>query len=68
MTVDTVLFDRDTEHLAGRGSVDIFSFRKYLGSPGFTGKVGQHSGFDSGEVADNELVSGTGYEGCPDQL
>ena len=68
MTVDTVLFYRYAEHLAGRGTVDIFSFCKYLGTPGLTGKVGQHSGFDGGEVADNELISGTGHEGRPDQL
>ena len=68
MTVDAVFFDRNAEHLAGRGTVDVFAFCEYLGAPGFTGKVGQYSGFDGGEVTDNEFVSGTGHEGCPDQL
>ena len=58
-----MLFNRNTEHLTGRGTVDIFSFREYFRTSGLTGKIGQHSGFNGGEVADNELVSGTGHEG-----
>ncbi len=56
MTIDLVLFDRYAEHLAGRGTVDIFTFNEYFGTPGLTGQVGQHSGFDGGEVADNEFM------------
>ena len=30
--------------------------------------MGEDSGFNSGEVADDEFVSGTGYEGGADQF
>ena len=63
-----MLFDRYAEHLAGRGTVDIFAFRKYFGTPSLTGKEGKDAGFDGGEVGYDELVSVSCNEGCSDQL
>ena len=68
MAVDTVLLYRNTEHLRSRGAIDVFSFSKYFGAPGFTGKMGKNTGFNSGEIADYEFVSLARHEGCSDQL
>ncbi len=68
MTVNSVLFNGNTEHLAGRGTIDIFAFRKYFGTPGFTGKEGQNASFDGREVRYDELVSVSCNEGGTDQL
>ena len=68
MPVDSMLFNRDVEHLACRCTVDVFSFFEYFCAPCFTGEVGENSGFNGRVVADDEFIAGTGNEGGADQL
>lgn len=68
MAVDSVFFYRHAEHLAGGSTIDILSLRKYPGAPGLPREVCKYSGFNGGEVADNEFVSGAWYKGSADQL
>lgn len=68
IAVDTVLFYGHTEHQRSTGTVDVVSFHKYFGTPGLTGEVCKDSGFNSREVADDELISGTGNEGGSDKF
>ena len=51
MTVDTVLFDRYTEHLTSADTIDILTFCEYLGAPGLTGKMCYDTGFDGREAS-----------------
>ena len=61
-----MLLHGNTEHLACTGAIDVLSLREYFGAPGFACEVRKDSGFDGGEIADDKLISWTGYEGCPD--
>lgn len=42
-----MFFNRNVEHLAGRCTVDVFSFCEYFCAPGFSCKVGEHPGFNA---------------------
>ena len=63
-----MLLDRHVEHLAGRSAVDVAAGLKDLHTPGFAGQEGQHTCFDSGEVADDEFVPLLRDKSSADQL
>ena len=68
MRVLTVLLNRDFEHLAGGGTVNVAAGAENFCSPFFTGKVAKHPGFDRGKVRNDELVPWPGNEGSSDQF
>jgi hypothetical protein len=68
VSIDPMLDYWHAEHLGSGGAVNVFSFRKYLGTPFFSGDVGEYPGFNGGVVADNKYVSRPWDEGGPDQL
>ena len=68
VSVDTMLLDRNFEHLAGRGAVDIAAFGKYLLSPVLTGHPCDDAGLDCRKVGDNELVAVFRNKGCSYKL
>ena len=63
-----MLLDRDFEHLAGRGAVDVAALGKDLLTPLFTGHPCDDACFNGRKVRDNELLAVSGNEGRPDQL
>lgn len=50
VSVDSVLDDRNAEHLAGGGTVDVLAFSEDLGSPGLAGEIRQDPGLDRGVI------------------
>ena len=51
-----VLFYRHMKHLACRSTVNIAALIKDLQPPGFAGQKRKHTGFDGGEVGNDEFV------------
>ena len=46
MTIYAVLFHRHMEHLAGGSTVDVTTFSKYFGPPGFTRQMSKDTGLN----------------------
>ena len=68
MAIDAVLLNRNLEHLAGRGAVDIAALGKDLLTPLFTGKPCDDTGFDSRKVCHQKLSAFSGNKGSTDEL
>ena len=68
MSVDAVLFDRNTEHLGSRSTVDVLALCKNLLPPFFSGKPCNNTSFDGGEVSNDEFAVTLGNECGADQL
>ena len=68
MSVYTMLFYWNAEHLTGGGAVNIAAALKYFHAPLLTGQPCDHAGFYRAEVADDELFACAGDEGSADQL
>ena len=68
MPVDPVLLDRDLEHLACAGAVDVSTFLEYLLTPRFPGVPGDNAGLDGRKVGHEELGAILGNERGADQL
>ena len=68
MTIDAVLLDRYTEHLACTGAVDILPVGEHPLPPILTSQPRDYAGFDGREVGDEKGVAGTRYKSRADQL
>ena len=68
MTVHAMFLDRDFEHLACGGAIDVAVIGEDVQSPLFPGNEGKHAGFDCGKVCHDELPAGRRYERRPDEL
>lgn len=68
MTVYTVLFHWNLEHLRCGCAVDVASFFKNILAPGFSRKPCQHSGFNGGKVGNDKLAAAFRHKCGADQL
>ena len=68
MTVYTVLFHWNLEHLRCGCAVDVASFFKNILAPGFSRKPCQHSGFNGGKVDNDKLAAAFRHKCGADQL
>ena len=62
MSVDAVLFHRNTKHLGSESTVDVFSIGKNLLPPFLSGKPRNYTGFNSRKVRHNQLSVTLGDE------
>ena len=51
-----MLLDRNTKHPAGAFTVNVATFVEDLSPPRFTGKAGEHSGFNRREITDDKKL------------
>ena len=68
MTVDAMLFYRNTKHLRCRTAVNVLAIGEYLHSPFLTCKPGKDSRFDCREVCYDKFPAILGNKCCTDQL
>lgn len=66
--IDAVLDDRNMEHLAGRGTIDVFAFQKGFQPPVLPSFPCKHTGFDGGEVSHDKLTAFFWNQHGSDQL
>ena len=68
MPVDTMLFYRHAEHLAGGSAVDVLAFGEHLLPPLFPGEPGDHAGFNRRKVGYEESPARAWNQGGADEL
>ena len=68
MPIDTVLYDRDTEHLRGRGAVDVSAVPECVKAPLLAAEPRNDAGLNRGEVRHDEMTALRGDKRCPHEL
>ena len=68
MPVDTMLFHRNLEHLAGTHAVNITAFGKQILTPLLSCKPCNHSGLNGRKVSYIKELTFRWHKGSPDEL
>ena len=68
VTIDTMLLNGHTEHLAGRLTIDIAALSEQFHAPLFARKPCKHPGFNRAEIGHEECATFPGHKCCADQL
>lgn len=68
MTIDTMFFNGDMEHLACAGTIDVTAISKNIKPPLFSGQPCNYTGFDCRKVCNDEFAALVRDECCTNQL